>query len=206
MRYFWWLNQDWWFVFWLGSLNSPGHFGASAVSSLKIHPQSPEGGQANPEMQRTPHRCDVKSLSQLVMGLPQQTVPWGQCLPALSACAASSCPTTHGCSSCHQHRSSLQGQGWGELSSDHYDFSLSFAACIPNCQAREMKITAKSFCYIEVVQLGTSIRDLLHAAHPREVYCNGIYQQWRDGVSLAQFSANTCSLPVENMYPYLYLK
>lgn len=62
-----------------GSLNSPGYFGAGAVSSLKIHPQSPGGGQASPEMQRTPHKCDVKGLSQLVMGPPQRGVPWGHC-------------------------------------------------------------------------------------------------------------------------------
>lgn len=67
-------------------------------------------------------------------------------------------------------------------------------------------MTAKSFGDTEVVQPGASVRGFLFVAWPRDMYRNGINEQLRDGVSLVQFSADSCSLPVENQYPYLHLK
>lgn len=51
---------------------------------------------------------------------------------------------------------------------------------------RRRKITAKSFCNTEVVQLGASVHGFLCVAWPGEVYRNGIHQQRRARVSLVQ--------------------
>lgn len=123
------------------------------------------------------------------------------CLPLWDLCSLLM-PHHTWVQSCHQHCSSLQGQGWERAAFRSWRFSSVICSLYSQLSGkRDEKLLQNLFV---TLKLYSQVPPYC-VAWPREVYCSGIYQQWRDGVSLVQFSADTCSLPVENLYPYLYL-